>query len=397
MSTRSGGFFSSETRGAKPPHPDAGRWAVAALSLVVVMVAVWGPRAAWWLTQHNPRWDHYVRTHLRPLGLIRLGFTYGAWGFVALTVLGLLWALVGTLQWRWRVRRVRGQYWTLVITRPQGREVASRTNPEAPYVFWDRLIAILHDANGRGLPAYLATELWGDGSGQVQWGVWLPAHVDRQREAVRRLMTAERPRARLVAAPDPLLAALGASRAPQDNVADPSARWYASALLILAAPDYYPLLDDSLAQRSLVAALRPPRTVLASGVSVIVTPAPFAWARRVHQLVQRWRWVSRYHRRFDERYKQETDAISLKAQQAHARVCLRVQVVAQTKAAAQAECRSVITTLTTSRKRYASTTQHWQARAFQVRPVRGTALPAAGRHRAPFRPLPRLLGLFPFL
>jgi hypothetical protein len=130
MSTRSGGFFgSSETRGAKPAHPDAGRWVMAVLSLGVVVVAVWGPRVAWWLTRHNARWDHYVRTHLRLLGLTRQGFTDAACCFVAITALGLLWALIGTLQWRWRVRRVRGQYWTLVLPRPHGRAAAPRANP----------------------------------------------------------------------------------------------------------------------------------------------------------------------------------------------------------------------------------------------------------------------------
>jgi hypothetical protein len=398
MSKNSGMFFgSSETKGAKPPHPDWERWVVAAISFVVVVAALWGPRVAWRLARHNARWDHYLRTHLRPLRQLHQGLVYGAWFFVGLTALGLLCALLVALVWRWRVRCLRGQYLQLVVPRPQGREGNARANPEAPYVSWDRLIATLQEAGGRGLPAYLATELWGDGSGRVQWGVWLPAHVQRQREAVRRLMTAERPQARLVDAPDPLLAALQTAGTARDAEETSGARWYASALLILAARDYYPLLEDGLAQRGLVAALRPPRAVLASGVSVIVSPAPFAWARRVHQLVQRWRWISRYQRRYDERYKQETDAISLKAQQAHARVCLRVHVVATTKAAAQAECRSVITTLTSSRKRYARVTQRWRARQVRVRPVRGTTLPAAGRNRAPFQSLPRLMGLFPFV
>jgi hypothetical protein len=121
----------------------------------------------------------------------------------------------------------------------------------------------------------------------------------------------------------------------------------------------------------------------------------------VHQLVQRRRWCSRYRRHFDERYKQETDTISLKAQQAHARVCLRVQVIAHTRAAAQAECRSLITTLAAARARYARATQVWKARAVRVRRVRGPgaprALPPASRCRAPFCPLPRPLGIFPLL
>ena len=403
MSKHGGGLFSSsETRagalGAKPTHPDWERWVVAFLSLLVVMVAVGGPRIAWWLTRHNARWDHYVRTHLRTLRLIRQGFDYGAWFFVGITVLGLLWALIGVLRWRRRVRRVRGDYLQLVIPRPRdARDGASKPNPEAPYVVWDRLIATLQTAKGRGLPPYLAAELWGDRSGRVQWGAWLPEHLRPQREAVRRLMTAERPQARLVEAPDPLMTALAPPSTDDTDAQDTGARWYAGAVLILHARDYYPLLADGLAQRSLVAALRPPRVVLRSGISLIVTPAPFAWARRVHQLVQRWRWTSRYHRRFDERYKQETDEISIKAQQAHARVCLRVHVVALTRAAAQAECRSLLTTLTTSRKRYAHASQYWQARAVRVRRVQGTHVPPEGRSRAPFRPIPRLIGLFPFM
>lgn len=399
MSKNGGGLFrSSETRGAKPPHPDWERWLMAGLSLFVVVVALVGPRLAWWLTRHSTRWDQYVRTHLGPLQLIRDGFTYGAWFFAGITALGLLWAVFGVLRWRWGVRHVQGRYLTLVIPRPQhARDATPRTNPEAPYVFWDRLIATLQMAKGRRLPPYLAAELWGDMSGRVQWGVWLPEYLGEQREAVRRLMTAERPQARLVEAPDPLLAALQPSGDTADDGHDAGARWYAGAVLVLGARDYYPLLADGLAQRGLVAALRPPRTVVASGVSVIVTPAPDAWARRVHQLVQRWRWQSRYKRRFDERYKQETDEISAKAQQAHARVCLRVHVVAHTKAAALTECRSLITTLTASRKRYAWALQSWQARHVRVRQVRGTQLPPAGRSRAPFRPLPRLTGLFPFV
>jgi hypothetical protein len=293
------------------------------------------------------------------------------------------------------VHRVRGHFLTLVIPRPQhAREAATRSNPEASAVFWDRLIAALQVARRSGMPPFLAAELWGDGGGRVQWGIWLPEHVRPQREAVRRLVTAEHPQARLVDAPDPLFTAL---QRQAEEETDTGERWYASAVLILNARDYYPMPEDDLVQASLVAALRPPRTILASGISVVVTPAPAEWARRVDQLVQRWRWVSRYQRRFDERYKQETDAISLKGQQAHAYVCLRVHVVASTKAAARTECRSLITTLSTSRKRYSHATQHWQAHTIRVRRVQGTAVPLDGGHRVPFRPLPRLMPLFPLI
>jgi hypothetical protein len=60
------------------------------------------------------------------------------------------------------------------------------------------------------------------------------------------------------------------------------------------------------------------------------------------------------------------------------------------------ECRSLLTTLTTSRKRYTGVQQHWRARRITVRAVHG-ALPASSRARAPFRPLPRLIGMFPFV
>ena len=381
---------SSERQGAKPAHPDWERWVVSLLGCICVVVAAWGARVVWWLARHNSHVARYLEIHARPLRLINQGVQYAAIFFLGLTLLGLIW-----VRWQRHVRRVRGHYLQLVTPRPTGREGMPRSTPDAPSALWDRLIATLQTASPHGLPPYLATELWGDGGGRVQWGIWLPEHVRDRREAIRRLLTADRPQARLVEAPDPLLAAL---QQRGDDAADGDARWYAGACLILAARDYYPLAADELAQRSVVAALRPPRPVLATGVSVIVTPAPLAWAQRVHQLVQRWRWISRYRRRFDERFKQETDAISLKAQQAHAHVCLRVHVVAQTKTAALEECRSLLLTLTASRRRYGwANHQYWQARAVRVQQVRGTALPPAGRSRAPFRPLPRLIGLFPLV
>ena len=404
MSKRGGVLLGSSEKsggalGAKPPHPDRERWLVSLVGLLVVLVGFWGAGVAWWLIRLHPAVEAVVQTHLEPFRIVRQGFAYGAWGFLGLTGLGVIWSLAVWTRWRWRLRHVRGQYLTLVIPRPQhGRETASRTNPESPNALWDRLIGTLQESKARGVPPYLATELWGDSGGRVQWGVWLPDHLMPQREAIRRLMTAERPQARLVDASDPLLGALGGG---SDDEADTGERWYADAVLVLRARDYFPLPHDELGQRSLVAALRPPRTVLASGVSVIVTPAPWTWARRVHQLVQRWRWISHYRRRFDERYKQETDAISLKAQQAHARVCLRVHVIAHTHGAAQAECRSLITTLMAGRMRYAWATQAWTTQRVRVRRVSGTgtlrALPLASRTRAPFCPLPRPIGVFPLM
>jgi hypothetical protein len=394
MSKRTSGILgSTERKARKPRHPDLERWAISVAGLATVLIGFWGPPVAWWLLRLHAAAEHYVQAHLRPFSLLRQGLAYGAWFFVGLTVLGLVWALVTAALRHRRVGRIHGQYLQLLIPRPQGgREGTRRSNREAPFLFWDRLIATLQTTRHGTVPPYLAAELWGDESGQVQWGMWLPAHVGAHRDAVRRLLTAERPQARLVEMPDPLRHAL--DKRP-DDPADPGTRWYAGAHLTLHARDYYPLLEDTLSQRSLVAALRPPRAVLASGASVIVTPAPAGWAERVHQLVQRWRWVSRYERRFDERYKQETDEISLKAQQAHARVSLRVHVVAQTRDAALRECRSLVTTLTTSRKRYAHARQYWQARWMTVRAVHGARLPGSGRARAPFRPLPRLIGMFP--
>jgi hypothetical protein len=381
-------------REAQPPHPDRERWCVALFGCAVVVTGFWGAPAAWWVVAHHARAEQYVHTHIRVFHLIHVGFWYGAWCFIAIAGLGLVWAAFTVGRWFRRVRAVDGQYLSLVIPRPQGGGSVARSNPEAPYVLWDRLIATLHAARTKGLPPYLAAELWGDADGRVHWGVWLPHHVREQREAVRHLMIAERPQARMVDAPDPLNAAL---RVQNDDRDDDGERWYASGLLVLRARDYYPLPQDSLAQRSVVAALRPSRAILASGVSVIVTPAPLHWARRVDQLAQRWRWTSRYQRRFDERYKQEIDDISTKAQQAHAWTCVRVHVVARTREAARAECASVIGSLATSRRRYKHTTQRWHARLVRVCRVQDQCLPAAARCRAPFPPLPRLIAVFPFV
>ncbi len=385
----------TETKALKPYHPDQERWIVSLLGCVTTLLGFWGAPVAWRLIRMEAHVERYVQAHLSVFSLLRQGLWWGAWFFVGITIFGAVWAVCTYVWWHVRFRRVEGQYHQVVMPRPQGtREGSPKSNPQAPYLFWDRLIATLQTARRGKAPPYLAAELWGDDSGRVQWGIWLPEHMREQREPVRRLMTAERPQARLVDAPDPVIEAL---RKRPDDIADAGARWYAGVQLILHAPDYYPLLEDTLGQRSLVAALRPPRDVLASGISVIVTPAPTSWARRVHQLVQRWRWVSRYRRRFDDQYKQETDAISLKAQQAHARVSLRVHVVAQTRAAARAECRNLVTTLTTSQKRYVHARQYWQARRTRVTAVHRRGLPVGGRVRAPFRPLPRLIGMFPFV
>ncbi len=393
MNARLGSRFGREKHGAKPPHPDLARWIVACVGFVVVTVGLWGAPAAWWLARHNAHWADVVHQRLPMFSMIHQGLKYGAVGWLCLTGLGFVWTALVWTHWHWRVGRVRGHYLTVVIPRPQRRR-GTGMNPEASALLWDRLIATLHTSAPYGMSPYLATELWGDASGRVAWGVWLPDHIHTQREVVRRLMTAERPEARLVDAADPLV---GALRRRDEDPDDAGTRWYAGALVILRARDYYPLPDDALALRSVVAALRPPRTVFASGVSVIVTPAPHGWAARVHRLVRRWRWEARSASSLDERRKQEIDDISLKAQQAHAWVSLRVHVIAHSRAAALHECRGLLTTLTTSRKRYADVSQFWQPRRVRVWQIHGTRLPAGGRARAPFRPLPRLLPLFPFI
>jgi len=84
-------FFDSEKRGGKPPHPDWDRWFVAFFGFVVVAIGTWGPKVAWWLTQHNAHWDSFVRTHTHPLSMIRQGFQYSAAFFLGVTFLGFVW------------------------------------------------------------------------------------------------------------------------------------------------------------------------------------------------------------------------------------------------------------------------------------------------------------------
>ena len=382
-------------RDAQPSHPDYGRWCMALFSCAVVVIGFWGASLAWWLLAYHAGAEQYVRSHLPTFQLIHRCLWYAALGFSVMTGLGIGWAGVKIGRWLWRMRDLQGQYLALVIPRPQGsRGVGARTNPEAPYVLWDRLIATLQAVPRQDSPPYFATELWGDASGRVRWGIWLPDHVRPQRDAVRHLIIAERSEARLVDAPDPLDAALDVQ---PDDPDDDGVRWYARALLTLRARDYYPLLQDGLAHGSVVAALRPSRMVVASGVSLIVMPAPVDWARRVDQLTQRWRWTSRHQRRWDERYRQEIDDISLKAQQAHAWTCLRVHVVARTREAAESECQSIVTSLTTSRRRYKHARQHWQVRLSRIERVEQRGVPAPARCRAPFPPLPRLIAMFPFI
>jgi hypothetical protein len=240
---------------------------------------------------------------------------------------------------------IRFEYYVRLVSCDPERATggSTNTNADAPFVFWDRLLTIVQRATRKKANAYLSVELWGNTSGRVSWSMYLPRMMESERDAVRRLIITQRPQARVVEVSDPLDEAL---RLDRDNPGDAGTRFYASALLNLAARDYYPLPTDGLTLPTLVSTLRPRTNVMASGVSVIATPERYLWAKRVNQLVQRWLWISRYHRKFDERWKTETDVISMKAQQTHARLCVRVQVIAKTRAAAIAERDALVTACT---------------------------------------------------
>lgn len=382
-------------RERKPPHPDLLRWSSAIAGLVVMLLALGGPSVVRLVVRLHPMISQFVQAHARLIHAINTTLSYVALGWCMVTLIGLLWTLLSLLIWRYyRVPRLRGSYWAVVLPRPQGgRGAATNSNPDSPHVFWDRLLQLVRAAGQRNKHAYLAMELWGNAGGRVQWGMWIPEHLADQREPIRRLITADRPQARLVAMPDPLLAAFEPA---VDDTNDDGARWYTSTLLTLSTRDEYPMLADGLSLASTVAALRPPTGVCASGVSLIVMPAPAVWVRRVERLVQRWRWIGRYGRRYDERWKDETDDISIKAQQAHARVCLRVQVIAHSRTAAERECRSIVETLSSSRKRYAyGRIQGWSARNHARGSASNRRLPVDIAVRAPLPSYPRLLPFFP--
>ena len=93
----------------------------------------------------------------------------------------------------------------------------------------------------------------------------------------------------------------------------------------------------------------------------------------------------------------ETDLISAKVQQAHAYVVLRVHVVATSADAARAECAALATTLAAGRQRYGAVEQRWRRGKIAVCAVTASTLPRSARVRTPFRPMPRLCGLFPFV
>jgi hypothetical protein len=379
----------------KPRHPDAPRWTLALCGCVLMLIAWWGPSIVTFASRLHPRIHQFVTDQARWFDVVSNAAVYGAGTWLGLTALGLIYALACAVFWRrYRVPKIRGSYHAIVLPKPQvGRAAATNTDPQSPHVFWDRLVGLIAAGHRRKEHPYLALELWGNPGGRVQWGMWIPDQLADQREPLRRLITADRPQARLVAAADPWEAALDQAR---DDLNDDGARWYSSALLTLATRDYYPLLADGLSLASTVAALRPSRDVYASGVSLVVMSAPAAWGRRLDQLVRRWRWHGRNGRRDDGRWKQETDEISIKAQQAHARTCVRVQVIARSQQAAERECRAIVQTLTSSRKRYGSGwEQGWSVRRRQRGRAHAGSLPADLRVRAPVPALPRVWPLFP--
>ncbi len=340
-----------EKAGEKPYHPDASRWTLAILNFFVCLLGLTGEHMVAFIERSSESFQRSMLDH--GASIYRLADYLWYASFALLSMIACMTCIgIPARMWWWRrsMRTFRGKYMVVVMPRPEGTTGTSmNTNPDAPFVFWDRLLTIVQHANNKRSNAYLSVELWGNSSGRVRWGMYLPKMMEAERDAVRRLITADRPQARLVEVNDPLDEAL---RLDPDDPRDTGIRFYASAILNLGARDYYPLPTDGLTLPTLVSTLRPRTDVMASGVSIIATPELYLWAARVNQLVQRWSWMSRYRRKFDERWKAETDAISIKAQQAHARVCVRVQVIAKTREAAIAERDAVVTALGSSEKRY---------------------------------------------
>ncbi len=340
-----------EKAGEKPYHPDASRWTLAILNFFVCLLGLTGEHMVAFMERSSESFQLYMLDH--GASIYRL-VDYLWYASLALLSMIACMTCIGipVRMWWWRrsMRTFGGKYMVVVMPRPQGTTgTSTNTNPDAPFVFWDRLLTIVQHAKNKRSNAYLSVDLWGNSSGRVRWGLYLPQMMEAERDAVRRLITAERPQARLVEVNDPLDEAL---RLDPEDPRDTGVRFYASAILNLGARDYYPLPTDGLTLPTLVSTLRPRTDVMASGVSIIATPEMYLWAARVNQLVQRWSWTSQYRRKFDERWKTETDAISMKAQQAHARLCVRVQVIAKTREAAIAERDALVTALRSSEKRY---------------------------------------------
>ncbi len=420
-----------EQAGKKPQHPDASRWALACITCFVFVLGIVGGRIVAFMERSSESFQRYMLDHGTAVYKLVDDLRIGSWWLIGM-VLFVAFVGIPIRLWLWHLamRNFGGKYMVVVMPRPEGTTGGStNTNADAPFVFWDRLLTIVQRATGKKPNAYLSVELWGNSSGRVRWGIYLPRMLESERDAVRRLITADRPQARVVEVNDPLDEAL---RLDQEDPRDTGTRFYASALLNLAARDYYPLPTDGLTLPTLVSTLRPRTDVMASGVSVIATPEMYLWAKRVNQLVQRWLWMSRYRRKFDERWKTETDVISMKAQQTHARLCVRVQVIAKTREAAIAERDALVTALATSKKEYSFATQVLKVRRAYCLQLRAPAaapmeqgrvmqkldgvggrlglrvgrdnvrqpvqqeIPTEFRVRAPFRPHLRTLFVIPF-
>jgi hypothetical protein len=394
------GLIGGERAGRKPPHPNAGRWIQALVNWAVLVIALTSEAVLSWLVTISPAVAKYLGQHERTATILLDGVDYLAAGLLVIVLLGLLRTVWFWKRWGTQISTTEGQYWAVIAPQPKGgRETSTNTNPGTPHIFWDRVASMLSQAGRRkqGLVSpYMVAELWGKPGGRVQWGWWLPHMVQAERATLRQLITADRPQARLVQQPDPMLAAL--ERADTDP-SDDGVRWYAGALLSLAIPDYYPLLSDGLAISSVVSALRPPSDVRASSLSLIISPAPEFWGDRIDRLVQRRRWISRYERRFDDQYKQEADLIGVKSQESHVVAALRVHVIARSQAAAERELQQIVTAVTASRKRYKRVLnpwQHWKMVEHTIVEIhRPEDLPTWSRIRAPFRPVPKLFPFFP--
>ncbi len=415
------GMGFDKARGNKPAHPDAPRWILAIISLVVVLIGIFGASMVEAVERNSVSFQAYMLERSTAVNKLVWYFQMAAMGIGLLTAIGYVLIPVRWWWWRKTIRGFSGEYMAVVLPRPDGKTTSTSNNPDAPFVFWDRLFKIIGRAKNKSSNAYLAAELWGSGSGRVQWAFYLPSTLQTEREAIRRLITAERPQARLVTMPDPLEKAL--SLDPSDPN-DTGERYYAGAVLNLRTRDFYPLPVDGLMLPSLVSTLRPRTGVLRSGVSVVVSPASYLWARRVNQLVQRWLYHSHDYK-WDQRFGEETKDIRMKVQQNHARTCVRVQVIATTKDGAVAERDALITSLESSERQYSLTSQSLKVRKKIVLQLRKPAptkkpgaievpahMPAGGRPsatdvvvreipaefrvRAPFRPDIRNLFIIPF-
>ena len=185
-----------------------------------------GRGALSWLVRLHPWSEYQLMLHRAAWDRAWLWLWYAAIAVLVVVGMAVTWCVAVAVLWQWRFRAVKGQYLELVMPRPVGSSATRTAQPQATAVFWDRLVATLQDVRRGGVPAYLASELWGDASGRVRWGIWLPTHLVAHREPIRRLITAQRSDARLADAVDPLLAALSVG-----DGADDGERWYATTQL----------------------------------------------------------------------------------------------------------------------------------------------------------------------